>query len=64
MRRAWSVICAAVLALACVGFSSPRVAVAPFVDRAGTGLANIGPGLGEMLGQRLAAAGLFVIPPA
>ncbi len=46
-----------------VGAAAPRVAVAPFVDKAGTGLANIGIGLGEMLAQRLSAEGLFVIPP-
>jgi len=62
MRRSFTlVLILAVVMLA--GAAAPRVAVAPFVDNAGTGLANIGIGLGEMLAQRLSAEGLFVIPP-
>lgn len=51
------------VAVTLVGLAAPNVAVAPFVDKAGTGLANLGPGLGEMLAQRLSAGGLFVVPP-
>jgi hypothetical protein len=50
--------------IAVAGAAAPVVAVAPFVDEVRTGLANLGPGLGDMLVQRLSAAGLFVVPPA
>ena len=62
MRRLWMVI---VLGWAVVGAGAvaPVIAVAPFVDEAGTGLANLGPGLGDMLVGRLSPHGFLVIPP-
>ncbi len=51
------------LAVAVAGGAAPVIAVAPFADEAGTGLANLGPGLGDMLSGRLSPHGFLVIPP-
>jgi len=46
------------------GQTGPKLAVPPFVDRAGSGLAGVGLGLADVLAQRLKDLGLFVIPPS
>lgn len=62
MRRLWVVgFLAAGVFL--VGAGAPVVALAPFADEAGTGLANLGVGLGDMLAGRLSPHGILVIPP-
>lgn len=62
MRRVWVAVLVGGL-VAVVGAAAPVIAVAPFADEAGTGLANLGPGLGDMLVGRLAPHGFLVIPP-
>ncbi len=52
------------VSVAAMAQTGPRVAVAPFVEKTYTGLPGIGPGLGEMLAQRLQNLEFFVIPPA
>lgn len=61
MRRLWIAVLG--LALAAGGAAAPVIAVAPFADEAGTGLANLGPGLGDMLVGRLSPHGFLVVPP-
>ncbi len=62
MRRLCSgLLLAAGLSLTVAG--APVVAVAPFTAEVGTGLANLGLGLGDMLAGRLAPQGILVVPP-
>ncbi|MCX7750177.1 MAG: hypothetical protein N2320_01210 [Candidatus Bipolaricaulota bacterium] len=56
-------VVALVVGLAAAGAGAPVVAVAPVADEAGTGLANLGLGLGDMLSGRLSREGLLVVPP-
>lgn len=62
MRQVWMAVLV-VVAVAAAGMAGSVVAVAPFRDEAATGLANLGPGLGDMLGQRLSRQGFLVGPP-
>lgn len=62
MLRLW-VALAVAAGVFLAGAGAPVVAVAPFLDEAGTGLANLGLGLGDALAGRLSPHGLLVVPP-